>query len=63
MTPADRLARLRHDLASPLSAVLAEAELNLLQAESLPPDVVASLKSIHAAALKMRTLLREPPAD
>lgn len=63
MTPADRLARLRHDLANPLSAVLAETELNLLQSESLPKDVVDSLQAIRSAAIKMRTLLRESPVS
>lgn len=51
--------RLVHDLANPLSAVLAETQLLLLDAESLAPDVVASLRAIEAAALKMRVVLRE----
>ena len=59
MTPAERYARLRHDLASPLTAVLAEAELNLLHPESLTPEIVTSLKAIQSAALRMRSLLRE----
>jgi signal transduction histidine kinase len=63
MPPTDRLARLRHDLANPLSAVLAESELTLLQADSLPPEVVTSLEAIHAAAIRMRTVLRESSSD
>ena len=43
--------------------MLAEAELDLLQADSLPEDIVESLRVIHTAALRMRTLLREPPPN
>jgi signal transduction histidine kinase len=53
------LSRLVHDLANPLSAVLAEAQLLLLDAKQLAPDTVASLKAIETAALRMRTILRE----
>lgn len=52
------LSRLVHDLANPLSAVLAEAQLLLLDAEHLSPDAVTSLKAIETAALRMRTILR-----
>jgi signal transduction histidine kinase len=55
-----RLARMRHDLANPLTAVLAETELLLLRADELPPDIVESLQAIETAALRMRALLREP---
>ena len=51
--------RLVHDLANPLSAVLAETQLLLLDAERMAPDLVASLKAIEEAALKMRIVLRE----
>jgi signal transduction histidine kinase len=57
------LGRLVHDLANPLSAVLAEAQLLLLEAERLSPDAVASLRAIEAAALRMRTILRESSAQ
>jgi signal transduction histidine kinase len=57
------LSRLVHDLANPLSAVLAEAQLLLLDAERLSPDAVASLRAIEAAALRMRTILRESSAQ
>ncbi len=53
------LSGLVHDLANPLSAVLAETQLLLLDTESLSPEVVASLKAIEAAALRMRVVLRE----
>jgi signal transduction histidine kinase len=53
------LSRLVHDLANPLSAVLAETQLLLLDTENLAPEVVASLKAIEEAALRMRAVLRE----
>lgn len=56
------LSRLVHDLANPLSAVLAEAQLLLLDPESLPAEAVTSLRAIEAAALRMRTILRETAA-
>lgn len=56
------LSRLVHDLANPLSAVLAEAQLLLLDAEHLSPDTVTSLRAIEAAALRMRMILRESSA-
>jgi len=56
------LSRLVHDLANPLSAVLAEAQLLLLDPESLPAEAVTSLRAIEAAALRMRTILRETSA-
>jgi signal transduction histidine kinase len=55
--------RLVHDLANPLSAVLAEAQLLLLDAEQLSPDTVASLRAIETAALRMRAILRETSAQ
>ena len=56
------LSRLVHDLANPLSAVLAEARLLLLEARHLSADAVTSLKSIETAALRMRAILREASA-
>ena len=53
------VSRLVHDLANPLSAVLAEAQLLLLDAEGMSPDTVASLRAIETAALRMRGILRE----
>ncbi len=52
------LSRLKHDLANPLAALLAEVQLLLLEADRLPPEVKASLKTIEAMAVKMRTVLR-----
>lgn len=56
----DPVSRLRHDLASPLSAILAEAQLLLLQPE-LAPDVREAVKTMERAALRMRELLRDGP--
>lgn len=53
-----RLAKLRHDLANPLSAVLAETQLLLLEEGRIDDETRRALKSIEEAALKMRALLR-----
>ena len=52
------LARLRHDLANPLSALLAELQL-LQMTPGLDPEVAAGLKTLEGHALRMRSLLRE----
>jgi len=59
MDDPDRLARLRHDLANPLSALLAETQLLLMDSEHLPAEVKTSLKEIEQMAIRMRTILRE----
>ena len=59
MSDADRLSRLRHDLSNPLSALLAETQLLLLNEPELDPGTVASLREIEALAIRMRTMLRE----
>jgi His Kinase A (phosphoacceptor) domain. len=61
VTDAERLAKLRHDLSNPLSALLAEAQLLLLNAAALDADTVASLREIEALAIRMRAILRENP--
>ena len=58
MSDLDRLAKLRHDIANPLSALLAETQLLLLDPKELPPEVLASLKEIEGLAIRMRNLLR-----
>jgi signal transduction histidine kinase len=55
----DRLAKLRHDLANPLSAILAETQLLLMEEAKLSPDVLTSLRQIESLAIRMRTMLRE----
>ena len=59
MNDDDRFARLRHDLANPLAAVLAEVQLILMDAAALPEDIQVSLRAIEAAAVKMRAVLRQ----
>jgi signal transduction histidine kinase len=59
MTEPERIARLRHDLANPLAAVLAEVQLLLLDAAAFPPAAVESLRAIEQGAIRMRALLRE----
>ncbi|MGH7515685.1 MAG: hypothetical protein ACREOQ_22535 [Gemmatimonadales bacterium] len=59
MSDADRLSKLRHDLSNPLSALLAETQLLLLNEPQLDAGTVTSLKEIEALAIRMRTMLRE----
>ncbi len=60
---AARLARLWHDLANPLSVVLAEVQLLLLDADRLPEETVAGLRNIEAAATRMQVILRGIPSS
>lgn len=48
--------QLRHDLANPLGAILAEAQV-LLRQENLPPEVIAAVTAIEAQALRARDVL------
>jgi signal transduction histidine kinase len=57
MDDGQRLANLRHDLANPLSAILAEIQLLLMSEDQLAPEVVASLRAIEQQAIRMRTQL------
>ena len=59
MSDAERLSRLRHDLSNPLSALLAETQLLLLNEAQIDPTTVTGLKEIEALAIRMRTMLRE----
>jgi len=54
----DPLRRFRHDLANPLSAILAETQLLLLNAETLDPEVATSLREIERLARRMREMLQ-----
>ena len=60
MTDAERLSRLRHDLSNPLSALLAEVQLLLLEESRIDPETVTSLREIESLAIRMRTMLRAP---
>lgn len=55
----ERVNRLRHDLSNPLSALLAETQLLLLNEGTLDADTVASLREIEGLAIRMRAILRE----
>ena len=63
MTDSKKYSRLKHDLANPLSAVLAESQLLLMRSDELPADVVESLRAIEMGALRMRELLRDIESD
>ena len=59
MTDAERLSKLRHDISNPLSALLAETQVLLLNETQYNAETATSLKEIEALAIRMRTLLRE----
>lgn len=59
MTEDERLSKLRHDISNPLSALLAETQLLLLNEAQLDAETVASLREIEALAVRMRTILRD----
>jgi signal transduction histidine kinase len=59
MIESERLAKLRHDLSNPLSALLAEIQLLLLNESRFDPETLTSLKEIEALAIRMRGMLRE----
>ena len=59
MNDSERLSRLRHDLSNPLSALLAEIQLLLLNQDHIDPETLTSLREIEALAIRMRTMLRE----
>ena len=60
MNDTERLSKLRHDLSNPLSALLAETQLLLLNESKIDPETVGSLREIEGLAIRMRTMLREP---
>ena len=61
---ADVIRRMRHDLANPLAAILAEAQLLLLTESDLDAETVEGLREIEALARRMREMLQatKPPA-
>ncbi len=50
--------KLRHDLANPLSAILAEAQL-LLMGQPLDAETEQSIKEIERLSRRMRDILQE----
>ena len=59
MIESERLSKLRHDLSNPLSALLAEAQLLLLNAAVMDAETVSGLREIEALAIRMRAMLRD----
>jgi len=59
MTEAERLSKLRHDLSNPLSALLAEIQLMLLNESRFDAETLSGLREIEKLAIRMRTMLRE----
>jgi len=55
----ERLSKLRHDLANPLSAIMAEAQLLLLRDPPLDKETLKAIRSIEDQALRMRDLLHQ----
>lgn len=59
MTEDERIRKLRHDLANPLAAMLAEIQLLLLDADRFDAETKESLKELEQLAIRMRGMLRE----
>jgi hypothetical protein len=59
MAESERLSKLRHDLSNPLSALLAEVQLLLLNESQYDPETLTSLREIEALAIRMRAMLRD----
>ena len=53
----DVIRKLRHDLANPLAALLAETQLLLLDEATLSQETVEGLKEIEGLARRMREML------
>ena len=58
MNQPDPLAKLRHDLANPLAAMLAETQLLLLSEAPMDDEVRRGLQEIEKLSIRMRTILR-----
>lgn len=53
------VSRVRHDANNPLTSILAETQLLLMDASSLTPEVEKGVKAIHEMAVRIRDVLRE----
>ncbi len=58
MSQPDPLSKLRHDIANPLAALLAETQLLLLSGATMEDEVRQGLQEIEKLAIRMRTILR-----
>lgn len=54
----EQIRKLRHDLANPLAAILAEAQIQLLSADTLPEDVQRAFREIETQSRRMREILQ-----
>ena len=54
MIESERLGKLRHDLCNPLSALLAEIQLLLLNESQFDPETLTSLREIGRASCRER---------
>jgi signal transduction histidine kinase len=57
--PQDRIRKLRHDLSSPLSAILAETQLLLLNEDRYDEETRTGLKQIETLSRRMRQMLED----
>ena len=55
----ERLRKLRHDLSNPLSAILAETQLLLLNEDKYDAETMNGLRQIEALSRKMRQMLQD----
>lgn len=58
MGDSEEMRKLRHDLANPLAALLAETQLLLLSEDRLDRETVTGLREIETQARRMRDLLQ-----
>lgn len=63
MPQLDPVAQLRHSIANPLAALLAEVQLLLMDGNSLDEQTRHALREIERLAIRMRTILRETTDD
>ena len=56
---AEKIRKLRHDLANPLAALLAETQILLLSADQLNQETLSSLQQIETLARRMRQILQD----
>ena len=54
-----KVRKLRHDIASPLAAILAETQLLLLDTARFDEETVSSLKTIETAVRRIKDLLAQ----
>jgi signal transduction histidine kinase len=56
----DPMSKLRHDIANPLGAIMAEAQLQLLSESRLDPEVAQAFREIERLCRVIRDKLRPP---